>query len=48
MKPRLARRWTLLVVLIALPGMVILGVVLALIQRIREIGKGEMDDAKRY
>ena len=26
----------------------ILGVLLALVQRIREIGKGEAEDAKRY
>ena len=38
----------LLAVLVAVPGLVILGVMLALIQRIREIGKGEMDDAKGY
>ena len=46
--PEGAPPMALLVVLIALPGMVILGVVLALIQRIREIGKGEVDDAKGY
>ena len=38
----------LMVVLFAFPGVVILGVTLALVQRIREIGKGEMDDAKGY
>lgn len=38
----------LLLVLMALPAMVIGGVLLALAQRIREIGKGEADDAKRY
>ena len=38
----------LMVVLAALPGLVILGVLLALAQRIQEIGKGEIDDAKRY
>lgn len=38
----------LLTVLVALPGLVIAGVLLALLQRIREIGKGEIDDAKRY
>ena len=46
--PEGAPPMVLTVVLIALPGMVILGVVLALIQRIREIGKGEVDDAKGY
>ncbi len=38
----------LIVVLVALPAVVILGVLLALIQRIREIQRGEEDDAKRY
>ena len=38
----------LLVVLVALPGLVIAGVLLALLQRIREIGRGEIDDAKHY
>lgn len=38
----------LLVVLIAIPGSVILGVVLALVQRVKEIEKGEAEDAKQY
>ena len=38
----------LMAVLIALPGVVILGVLYALYQRIREIQKGEEDDAKNY
>ena len=38
----------LIVVLVALPAAVILGVLLALIQRIREIQRGEEDDAKNY
>ena len=38
----------LMAVLVAMPGLVILGVLLALIQRIQEIGKGEIDDAKHY
>jgi len=38
----------LLVVLVALPGVVLLGVWLALYQRLKEIQKGEMEDAKRY
>ena len=38
----------LLIVLIAIPGAVILGVVLALVQRVRELGRGEMDDARQY
>ncbi len=36
----------LMAVLVALPAVVILGVLLALFQRIREIQKGEEDDAK--
>ena len=35
-------------VLMALPGVVILGVILSLVQRIGEIRKGEEDDAKNY
>lgn len=35
-------------VLVAIPGVIILGVLLALFQRIREIQKGEEDDAKGY
>ena len=38
----------LIVVLVAIPAVIILGVLLALFQRIREIGKGEIDDAKNY
>ena len=38
----------LVVVLTALPLLVITGVVYALFQRIMEIGKGEIDDAKKY
>jgi len=38
----------LVVVLVAIPGVIILGVLLALFQRIREIQKGEEDDAKNY
>ena len=37
-----------MIVVLAVPVVVILGVLLALIQRIREIGKGEIDDAKNY
>ena len=36
------------VVLVAIPGIVILGVLLALIQRVQEIEKGEIDDARKY
>jgi DNA-binding transcriptional MerR regulator len=38
----------LVAVLAAIPGVVILGVLLALFQRIKEIQKGEEDDAKNY
>ena len=38
----------LLAVLTAIPAAVIAGVLLALYQRIREIQKGEIDDAKRF
>lgn len=38
----------LVVVLVAIPGIIILGVVLALVQRVQEIEKGEADDAKQY
>jgi DNA-binding transcriptional MerR regulator len=35
-------------VLMAGPGLLIVGVLLALFQRVKEIGKGEIDDAKQY
>ena len=38
----------LVVVLVAIPGVVIFGVLLAVVQRFREIEKGEADDAKQY
>ena len=38
----------LLALFVAIPGAVILGVVIALFQRIRELGKNEADDAKNY
>jgi len=38
----------LMLVLIAIPAVIILGVLLALFQRIKEIQKGEADDAKNY
>ena len=38
----------LMAVLAAIPGVIILGVLLALFQRIKEIRKGEEDDAKNY
>ena len=46
--PADAPPWPLMAVLIAMPAVVILGVLLALIQRIGEIRKGEEDDAKNY
>lgn len=38
----------LLALLVAIPGAVVLGVILALACRLREIQKGEEDDAKQY
>ena len=38
----------ILLVLALIPLVIIGGVVLALVQRIREIGRGEIDDAKNY
>lgn len=38
----------LMAVLVGIPAVVILGVLLALVQRVQEIGKGEIDDAKKY
>ncbi len=38
----------LMALFVAIPGVVILGVLLALVQRVREIEKGEVDDAKQY
>ena len=38
----------LLVVLLAAPAVVILGVLIAMLQRLREIERGEIDDAKNY
>ena len=46
--PEQAPPLPLLVVLMAIPAAVILGVLLALIQRIKEIQKGEENDAKNY
>ena len=37
-----------LIIVMGVPSMVIIGVLLALGQRIREIGKGEIDDARKY
>ena len=38
----------LIVVLAMIPGVIIPGVLLALYQRVKEIGKGEAEDAKQY
>ena len=38
----------LMAVLVGIPAVVILGMLLALVQRVQEIGKGEIDDAKKY
>ena len=38
----------LLLVMTAVPFLIIIGVLLALFQRIKEIGRGEADDAKQY
>ena len=38
----------LLALFVAIPAVVILGVAIALVQRIREIDKGEEDDARKY
>jgi len=37
-----------MIIVMGVPSMVIIGVLLALGQRIREIGKGEIDDARKY
>ena len=46
--PENAPPWWLMVIFLAVPLGVIGGVLLALFQRIKEIGKGEIDDAKQY
>ena len=38
----------MLLVMTAVPFLIIIGVLLALFQRIKEIGRGEADDAKQY
>ena len=40
--------WPLLVLLIGIPAVIILGVLLAVIQRWKEIGEGEEDEARKY
>lgn len=46
--PQNAPPMPFLVVVMGVPFVVIIGVLLALSQRIREIGKGEIDDARKY
>ena len=46
--PASAPPFAVVLILEAVPLLVITGVLLALFQRIREIGKGEADDAKQY
>jgi len=46
--PEAAPPLVLVIILAAIPGLLICGVLYALFQRIREIGKGEIDDAKKY
>ena len=37
-----------ILIVAAMPGLMICGILFALFQRIAEIGKGEIDDAKKY
>lgn len=48
LEPEEAPPMWIFAVLIALFASIAIGVILALFQRIQEIGKGEIDDAKRY
>lgn len=48
MDPVGAPPWPILVLLIGIPAVIILGVLLAVIQRWREIGGGEEDEARKY
>ena len=48
LEPQEAPPLPLFVLLMALPAAAILGILLALVQRIREIERGEAEDAKRY
>ena len=47
-EPAEAPPMALMAVLVAIPLVVIIGVVLAMLQRWKEIGKGEMDEARKY
>ena len=40
--------WPILVLLVGIPAVIILGVLLAVVQRWREIGGGEEDEARKY
>ena len=46
--PQNAPPMPFMIIVMGVPSMVIIGVLLALSQRIREIGKGEIDDARKY
>lgn len=48
MEPEESPPLPLIAVTVAVPALMIVGVLYALVLRIREIGKGEIDDAKRY
>ena len=48
MEPEESPPLPLIVVTVAVPALMIVGILYALVLRIREIGKGEIDDAKRY
>ena len=43
-----AAPWSLVLFGMAVPLLIIAGILAALVQRLREIGKGEIDDAKNY
>lgn len=47
-EPEAAPPLAVVLILISIPLLLICGVLYALFQRIREIGKGEIDDAKKY
>jgi carbon starvation protein CstA len=47
-KPEESPPLPLIIVLMAIPVVIIIGVVFSLIQRISEIKKGETDDAKKF
>ena len=48
MDPAGAPPFALVLVLMGMPAVVIGGVVLALFQRLQEMGKGEEDDARQF